>query len=42
MCGEDYEDDLANYMRAPPLTRRQFAAVSMGAGVSAARGIVTA
>lgn len=33
MCDEHYEDDLANYMRFPPLTRRQFAAASMGAGL---------
>lgn len=34
MCDEHYEEDLANYLRFPPLTRRQFAAVSMGAGVA--------
>lgn len=31
MCDEHYEDDLVNYSRFPPLTRRQLAAVSMGA-----------
>jgi carboxymethylenebutenolidase len=34
MCDEHYEDDLANYTRFPRLTRRQLAAVSMGAGVA--------
>ena len=34
MCDENFESDLANYTRVPPLTRRQFAAVSMGAGVA--------
>jgi carboxymethylenebutenolidase len=34
MCDEHFEEDLTNYMRFPPLTRRQFAAVSMGAGVA--------
>jgi carboxymethylenebutenolidase len=34
MCDEHYEEDLDNYSRHPPLTRRQFAAVSMGAGVA--------
>jgi carboxymethylenebutenolidase len=34
MCDEHFEEDLANYMRFPPLTRRQFAAASMGAGVA--------
>lgn len=34
MCDEHYEEDLANYLRFPPLTRRQFASVSMGAGVA--------
>jgi len=34
MCDEHYEEDLANYMRFPPLTRRQFAAASVGAGVA--------
>jgi hypothetical protein len=33
MCDEHYAEDLANYMRFPPLTRRQFAAASMGAGL---------
>jgi carboxymethylenebutenolidase len=33
MCDEHYEEDLANYSRFPPLTRRQFAAASIGAGV---------
>jgi carboxymethylenebutenolidase len=33
MCDEHYEEDLNNYMRFPPLTRRQFAAASVGAGV---------
>ena len=32
MCDEHYEEDLANYMRFPPLTRRQFG-VLLGAGV---------
>lgn len=34
MCDEHFEEDLANYMRFPPLTRRQFAAASVGAGVT--------
>ena len=34
MCDEHFEEDLANYLRFPPLTRRQFGAVSMGAGVA--------
>jgi carboxymethylenebutenolidase len=34
MCDEHFEEDLASYTRFPPLTRRQFAAVSMGAGVA--------
>ena len=34
MCDEHYEEDLKNYMRFPPLTRRQFGAVSVGAGVA--------
>jgi carboxymethylenebutenolidase len=34
MCDEHYEDDLANYTRFPPLTRRQLAAVSLGAGIA--------
>jgi carboxymethylenebutenolidase len=34
MCDERFEEDLANYMRFPPLTRRQFAAASIGAGVA--------
>jgi carboxymethylenebutenolidase len=34
MCDEHFEDDLANYTRFPRLTRRQLAAVSMGAGVA--------
>ena len=41
MCDEHFEEDLANYMRFPPLTRRQFAAASVGAGRrrdAAARG----
>ena len=29
-----FEEDLANYSRFPPLTRRQFATVSMGAGTA--------
>jgi carboxymethylenebutenolidase len=33
MCDERFDEDLANYMRFPPLTRRQFAAASIGAGV---------
>jgi len=33
MCDEHFEEDLANYTRFPPLTRRQFAAASIGAGV---------
>ena len=33
MCDEHFEEDLKNYMRFPPLTRRQFGAVSVGAGV---------
>jgi len=33
MCDEHYEEDLANYMRFPPLSRRQFAAASVGAGL---------
>ena len=35
MCDEHYENDLDNYSRFPPLTRRQLAAVSMGAAVAA-------
>ena len=34
MCDQHFEDDLANYSRFPPLTRRQFATVSMGAGMA--------
>jgi carboxymethylenebutenolidase len=34
MCDEHFEDDLKNYLRFPPLTRRQFGAVSLGAGVA--------
>jgi carboxymethylenebutenolidase len=34
MCDEHFEEDLKNYMRFPPLTRRQFGAVSVGAGVA--------
>lgn len=34
MCDPHFEEDLANYTRFPPLTRRQFATVSMGAGVA--------
>jgi carboxymethylenebutenolidase len=34
MCDQHFEEDLANYSRFPPLTRRQFATVSMGAGVA--------
>jgi carboxymethylenebutenolidase len=34
MCDEHFEEDLANYTRFPPLTRRQFAAASFGAGVA--------
>jgi carboxymethylenebutenolidase len=34
MCDEHFDEDLAVYSRFPPLTRRQFAAVSMGAGVA--------
>lgn len=34
MCDQHFEKDLANYSRFPPLTRRQFATVSMGAGVA--------
>jgi carboxymethylenebutenolidase len=34
MCDEHFEEDLANYMRHPPLTRRQFGALSIGAGVT--------
>jgi carboxymethylenebutenolidase len=34
MCDEHFEEDLANYARYPPLTRRQFGAVSIGAGVT--------
>ena len=34
MCDEHFEEDLANYTRFPPLTRRQFASVSLGAGVA--------
>jgi carboxymethylenebutenolidase len=33
MCDEHYEEDLANYMRFPPLSRRQLAAAAVGAGV---------
>ena len=32
MCDEHFEEDLAIYARFPPLTRRQFGAVSVGAG----------
>jgi carboxymethylenebutenolidase len=34
MCDEHFEDDLANYTRLPPLTRRQLGAVSLGAGIA--------
>jgi carboxymethylenebutenolidase len=34
MCDEHYEDDLDNYTRFPRLTRRELAAVSLGAGVA--------
>jgi carboxymethylenebutenolidase len=34
MCDQHFEEDLANYSRFPPLTRRQFATVSMGVGVA--------
>lgn len=34
MCDEFFEQDLANYSRWPPLTRRQFAVASMGAGLA--------
>ena len=34
MCDEHFEDDLTNYMRFPPLTRRQLGAVSLGAGLA--------
>jgi carboxymethylenebutenolidase len=34
MCDQHFEEDLANYSRFPPLTRRQFATVSMGAGMA--------
>jgi carboxymethylenebutenolidase len=34
MCDEHYAEDLSNYMRFPPLTRRQFGAVSLGAGLT--------
>jgi carboxymethylenebutenolidase len=34
VCDEHFEEDLKNYMRFPPLTRRQFGAVSVGAGVA--------
>jgi carboxymethylenebutenolidase len=34
MCDEHFEDDLANYTRFPPLTRRQLGAVSLGAGIA--------
>jgi carboxymethylenebutenolidase len=33
MCDEHFEEDLDNYMRFPPLSRRQFAAASVGAGL---------
>jgi len=33
MCDEHFVEDLDNYMRHPPLTRRQFGAVSVGLGV---------
>lgn len=35
MCDENFELDLENYSRFPHLTRRQFGAASMGAGVLA-------
>ena len=34
MCDEHFEEDLTNYMRFPPLTRRQLAAASIGAGLA--------
>jgi carboxymethylenebutenolidase len=34
MCDQHFEDDLANYSRFPPLTRRQLAAASIGAGIA--------
>ncbi|MGQ0734331.1 MAG: dienelactone hydrolase family protein [Acidobacteriota bacterium] len=34
MCDQHFEEDLANYMRFPPVTRRQFAAASIGAGIA--------
>ena len=34
MCDEHYEEDLANYSRFPPMTRRQLAAASLGVGVA--------
>jgi carboxymethylenebutenolidase len=35
MCDEHYENDLANYSRFPPMTRRQLAAASVGVAVAA-------
>jgi carboxymethylenebutenolidase len=34
MCDEHFEEDLTNFMRFPPLTRRQLAAASIGAGLA--------
>ena len=34
MCDENFEHDLDNYSRFPPLTRRQLGAVSLGAGMT--------
>jgi carboxymethylenebutenolidase len=34
MCDENFEHDLDNYSRIPPLTRRQLGAVSLGAGMT--------
>jgi carboxymethylenebutenolidase len=34
MCDENFEHDLENYSRFPPVTRRQFGAVSMGVGLT--------
>jgi carboxymethylenebutenolidase len=33
MCDENFEHDLENYSRFPPVTRRQFGAASVGAGL---------
>ena len=34
MCDDNFEHDLDNYSRFPPMTRRQLGAASIGAGVA--------